>query len=149
MSDSVTARAVIAEAERWIGTPYRHQGRMRGVGCDCIGLLLGIWRGLYGSVPEAPRNYAADWADGERGDSLLDACRRHFIERPVAEMAPGDLLLFRWRPHLPARHAGIFTGQSRFIHAYERVGVVASPLVPGWRRRIAAVFSFPSLPGGD
>ncbi|MDI6026511.1 NlpC/P60 family protein [Corticibacterium sp. UT-5YL-CI-8] len=149
MSDSVTACAVIAEAERWIGTPYRHQGRVQGVGCDCIGLLLGVWQGLYGYAPETPQSYAADWADAERGDSLLDACRLHVAEKPVTDMAVGDLLLFRWRPHLPARHAGILTERSRFIHAYERAGVVSSPLVPSWRGRIAAVFSFPSLPAGD
>ncbi|MFZ1680734.1 MAG: peptidase P60, partial [Rhizobiaceae bacterium] len=34
-------RIVVAEAERWIGTPYRHQGSTRGVGCDCLGLVLG------------------------------------------------------------------------------------------------------------
>ncbi len=29
----------------WLGTPYRHQGRRKGVGCDCLGLVLGVWRG--------------------------------------------------------------------------------------------------------
>ncbi|MEM1422329.1 MAG: peptidase P60, partial [Pseudomonadota bacterium] len=34
------------EASRWIGTPYRHQASLRGVGCDCLGLLRGVWRAL-------------------------------------------------------------------------------------------------------
>ena len=36
--------AIVAEAHRWIGTPYRHQASLRGVGCDCLGLLRGVWR---------------------------------------------------------------------------------------------------------
>ena len=35
------------------------------------------------------------------------------------ELATGDLLLFRWRPHLPAKHAGILIEHDRFVHAYE------------------------------
>jgi NlpC/P60 family putative phage cell wall peptidase len=58
-------------------------------------------------------------------------------------MAAGDLLVFRWRPHLPAKHAGILIGQDRFVHAYEGMAVSLSALVPQWRRRIACVFAFP------
>jgi NlpC/P60 family putative phage cell wall peptidase len=47
-------RAVVAEAMDWIGTPYRHQASRKGVGCDCLGLVRGVWRALYGREPEAP-----------------------------------------------------------------------------------------------
>lgn len=135
---------VVAEANGWIGTPYRHQGAAKGVGCDCLGLVRGVWRALYGREIEHPGPYAADWSETGGGGRLLDAARRHFRERPAAAFRPGDLLLFRWRPHLPARHAGIAVGGDRFIHAYEGAGaVVASPLVPQWRRRVAAAFAFP------
>ena len=36
--------AILAECRAWIGTPYRHQASVKGVGCDCLGLLRGIWR---------------------------------------------------------------------------------------------------------
>ncbi|MHC0449485.1 MAG: hypothetical protein ACRY3E_05325 [Candidatus Lariskella arthropodorum] len=29
-------------ARLWIGTKFQHQGRKRGIGCDCVGLILGI-----------------------------------------------------------------------------------------------------------
>lgn len=44
---------IIAEARAWIGTPYRHQGSLKGVGCDCLGLVCGVWRALNGAEPEA------------------------------------------------------------------------------------------------
>lgn len=135
---------VVDEATSWIGTPYRHQGRRKGGGCDCLGLVLGVWEALRGEAIEAPADYSADWADTGPGDCLLDACRARMVEKAVNEAEAGDLLLFAFRPHLPTRHAGILFEGGRFVHAYERVGVIASPLVPSWRRRIRAAFAFPA-----
>ena len=133
--------AVIAEALSWLGTPYRHQASRRGVGCDCLGLVRGVWAGLYGSEPERPGPYSMDWAEASGEERLLDAARRHFVEQ--RDLAPGGLVLFRWRQHLPAKHAGILVTEDSFLHAYEGRGVVISALVPQWRRRIAGIFAFP------
>lgn len=140
---------VVAEAREWIGTPYRHQGSRKGVGCDCLGLVRGIWRSVYGGEPEAPGPYAPDWAESSGEDRFLEAARRHCIAKAKEDMAPGDLLLFRWRPNVPAKHAAILVAADRFIHAYQGHAVLASPLVPLWRRRIAGVFAFPPLPLGE
>jgi NlpC/P60 family putative phage cell wall peptidase len=148
MTDSAEgsiASTVVGEALDWVGTPYRHQGSRKGVGCDCLGLLLGVWRALYGAEPEKPGAYAPDWAEAGGEDRFLDAARRHCVAKPLAELCAGDLVLFRWRPHLPAKHAGIMVGPDRFVHAYQGSAVVISALVPQWRRRIAGVFSFPIL----
>ena len=142
MSESV-ADAVVGEALSWLGTPYRHQGLHKGVGCDCIGLVLGIWRAVYGVEPELPGPYAPDWAEAGGEERLLAGARRHFGEKPLTEMAAGDLMVFRWRPHLPSKHAGILVGQDHFVHAYEGMAVSLSALVPQWRKRIAGVFAFP------
>ncbi len=133
---------VIAETLRWVGTPYRHQASRRGVGCDCLGLVLGVWRQVCGAPPQLPGPYAPDWAEtGE--DLLLAAARRHCREIAPGEARPGDLLLFRWRPHLPCRHVGILMPDGRFAHACQGCAVVLSALVPQWRQRIAASFLFP------
>lgn len=140
----MTGAEVLAVAESFIGTPYRHQGSTSGVGCDCLGLIRGVWRVLYGREPEEPQPYAPDWAERGAQDRLADAALRHFGPAlPLADLSPGDLILFRWRPELPAKHAGIYAGNDRFIHAYEQAAVINSPLVPSWRRRIAAVHRFP------
>ncbi|HTO30826.1 MAG TPA: NlpC/P60 family protein [Pararhizobium sp.] len=135
---------VVMLAETWIGTPYRHQASLKGVGCDCLGLVRGVWREIYGQEPELPPAYQPDWAERGVEDRLFDAARRHFGEPlPRTEMRPGDLLLFRWRPDMPAKHAGIACDDARFIHAYEQAAVIRSPFVPSWRRRIAGIFRFP------
>lgn len=138
--------AVVREALSWIGTPYRHQGCQKNVACDCLGLVRGVWRALYGLELEDPGPYAPDWSDEGRAEPLLEGCGRHLTEKPVVEMLPGDLLLFRWRPRLAVKHAGILIHPASFIHAYEAGGgVTRSSLVPQWKRRIAAVFAFPPL----
>ena len=142
--DDVAAR-VVAEALDWVGTPYRHQGARKGVGCDCLGLLIGVWRAVYGAAPEAPGPYSVDWAEAGGGDQFLEAARRHCREKVVVEVAAGDLILFRWRSHLPAKHAAILVATDRFVHAYEGSAVVVSALVPQWRKRIAAAFAFPEI----
>jgi NlpC/P60 family putative phage cell wall peptidase len=136
---------IVKLAEGWIGTPYRHQGAMKGVGCDCIGLIRGIWRELYGEEPEAVPAYAPDWAERSGEDRLMDAGQRLFGPAlPIGEAEPGDLLLFRWRPDCAAKHAGILVAPTHFIHAYEQAAVTRSALVHSWRRRIAAVHRFPA-----
>ncbi|KQQ37829.1 peptidase P60 [Rhizobium sp. Leaf306] len=142
---SAAGERIVAVAETWIGTPYRHQGATRGIGCDCIGLIRGIWRELYGEEPEPVAPYAPDWAERGGEDRLLVAGIRLFGPAlGVGQMQPGDLLLFRWRPDTMVKHAGILAGPSHFIHAYEQMAVTRSVLVPSWRRKIAAVHRFPT-----
>lgn len=135
-------RRVLAEARSWIGTPYQHQASCKGVGCDCLGLLRGLVRHIYGQEPESIPAYAADWSLAGSED-LLAAGRRWLIEVPSDKVRPGDVLLFRWQGGVPARHVGVLSAPDQFIHAYERVGVTESPLVPAWSKRLAYCFQFP------
>ncbi len=136
--------AVIAATLDWVGTPYRHQGRLKGVACDCLGLVRGVWQEVYGNELADPGPYSADWAEGAGDEPLLEGLRRHFGEMAQPDIADGDVIAFRWRPHLQAKHVAIMVGPDRFAHAYQGHGVVVTQFVPQWRRRIAAVFAFPS-----
>jgi NlpC/P60 family putative phage cell wall peptidase len=136
---------VIAEARSWIGTPYKHQASLKGVGCDCLGLLRGIWRALYGTEPELTPAYAPDWAEANGEERLAEAARRHLAEIALNEAQPGDVLLFRWRPHLPAKHAAILVAPDRITHAHDGAAVAEVYFAPFWRRRLAFAFRFPKL----
>lgn len=146
MRDEQARRTLIVDhAQEWLGTPYRHQGSLKHVGCDCLGLVRGVWRHLYGSEPEHAGPYSMDWAETGAGDPLLSAAQRHFVA--TNQLLPGCLIVFRWSAHLPAKHLGIYAGDDRFIHAYERACVISSVLVPHWRKRIAGLFEFPDTIG--
>jgi NlpC/P60 family putative phage cell wall peptidase len=152
MSASIAdSQRVIALARGLIGTPYRHQAALAGVGCDCLGLIRLVWRGLHGSDPETPPPYAAggEAGVGEDPHALIRAARRHLIaiDAPEADgPAPGAVLAFRWRPHQPVRHLAILSAPDRMVHAQDGAGVAEVPFGPWWSRRMAAVFQFPSNP---
>jgi NlpC/P60 family putative phage cell wall peptidase len=130
-------------ARGWIGTPYAHQASLKGVGCDCLGLIRGVWRERFESEPELPPPYAPDWAEAGLDETLANAGRRHLIEIPPLVFAAGDVLLFRWKPHLPAKHAGIAVDRTRMIHAQDGAGVCEVSLNKWWLQRLAFAFRFP------
>lgn len=138
---------VVTLARAWIGTPYHHQASVKGVACDCLGLIRGIWRESHGAEPETPLPYTADWGEGGGQEVLMAAALRHLlpVDRKVG-LAPGDVLLFRMRAGAVAKHLGILSQAGdapRFIHAYNAHGVIDSPLTAPWQNRIAARFRFP------
>ena len=134
--------AVVLAARGWIGTPYLHQASVKGAGCDCLGLLRGVWREVFGAEPERVPPYSMDWAEPQGIEVLLGAAQRHLVEKPVADAAPGDVLVFRMRSGAVAKHVGLMAGPAGFIHSYAGHGVVESALTDAWRRRIAGCFAF-------
>ena len=145
LEDASARDLIVAAARRWLGTPYRHQASRRGVGCDCLGLIVGVWRDVYGTAPAHGRTYGADWAElaGDR-EPLLEACECHC--RSVATARAGDLVVFRFAQHTAAKHLAILATPTTIIHARERHAVSEEPLTSWWRRRIAGAFSFPPVP---
>lgn len=144
---SLTSELVIAEARRWIGTPYIHQASLLGVGCDCLGLVRGVWRSVVGQEPEAPGAYTPDWAEASGIERLADAGARHFLSVSTADFVAGDVLLFRWRDNVPAKHLGIATSAASMVHAHDGAAVCEVALSAWWRRRLAFAFRFPGSPG--
>ena len=139
----MTRADVLLESRRWIGTPYQHQASCRGAGTDCLGLVRGIWRALYGSEPCAVPPYRPDW-DGLPGDeALLQAAQTYFA--PISEPQPGDLILFRPHPAGAAKHCAILSAPDCIIHAYWGRCVAETSLSAWWRRRQVAAFSFPHM----
>lgn len=139
---------IVAEARSWLGTPYQQQASLRGVGCDCLGLVRGVWRAVVGGEPEPLPPYGADWAEAGGEELLLGAVGRWFIEAAAGEPRVGDLLLFRMHPAAPIKHAAILSAEgpgARMIHAYWGRTVVENALGPWWRGRLAAVFRFPGV----
>ncbi|MDZ4135575.1 MAG: peptidase, partial [Paracoccaceae bacterium] len=120
---------------------------LRGVGCDCLGLARGVWREVVGDEPFPIPPYSRDWGETGPREVLAEGARRMMHEVALNDAGPGALVLFRMgRSTAPtraiAKHVGILTAPDRFIHSYERLGVVEEILTPTWRRRIAFAFLF-------
>lgn len=141
----IGSAAIVAEARAWIGTPFRHQASLQGVGCDCLGLLRGVWRAFYGDEPEPVSAYTPDWAEASGVEALAEAARRHLVPIGCTAFAAGDVLLFRWRAGLPAKHAAIATSAGTMVHAHDGAAVAEVAITPWWRRRLAFAFRFPAV----
>ena len=145
-----TRTRIIAEARAWIGTPYRHQASLKGVGCDCLGLVRGVWRALHGAEPEATPRLCA--ATGRRRAALKrsrDAALRHLVRarRPRTRSRPATCCCSAGaraiRPSTPRSS----TAPDLMVHAHDGAAVAEVAIAPWWRRR-ASPYAF-RFPGSD
>lgn len=131
---------IVQAARGWLGTPYRHQASARGAGCDCLGLIRGVWREVHGAEPLPIPPYTPDWSEPQGEERLHDACAALL---PEGRGELGDLLLFRMRGGAVAKHLGILSragASPAFIHSMSRHGVIESPLSAPWAQRVVARF---------
>jgi NlpC/P60 family putative phage cell wall peptidase len=142
-SSTDTGTRAVDIARSWLGTPYHHQMAVKGAGCDCLGLVRGVYAELYGREPEAPPPYTPDWAEATGRETLIEAAARHLIAVDPDHPRPGDVMIFRMRRGAKAKHAAILATPGAMIHAFENNPVCEVPFSPWWRARLAALFAFP------
>jgi NlpC/P60 family putative phage cell wall peptidase len=142
--------SLVAEARTWIGTPWHHQAPLKGIGCDCTGLVRGV---INAFRPLPPDLQAMDYARTPDGVTLLHLCRRHLRAVPTSAIRPGDVLVFRYTPGGAPQHMGFAAdylhGGLSLVHALDQRGgnpgrVVEHRLDSTWQRRIVAVFRVPA-----
>lgn len=144
-----TNNQVLEIARTWVGTPYRHQASVKGSGCDCIGLITGIWRELFGKYPKGFKMpaYTPYWAE-ESGKSLMvNIGKQYLIEILPKEKLPGDVLMYRMMRRGQTKHAGIYLGSNKLIHAYDGHAVTKATLITNVGAALTYVFRFPETAG--
>lgn len=135
---TVTGEQVAAAAREWLGTPWHHQGRVKGVGVDCAGVVLGVARDL-GLSEFDMTGY------GHRPNSreLQELCHSHMTPVPVAEARLGDVLLIEVDNQ--PQHLAIVSDVG-MIHAFAPLRrVVEHRLDDAWTARIVAAFRMPGV----
>ena len=145
MTHPITRDAIVLAARTWIGTPYHHQASCKGIGADCLGLVRGVWRDVYGSDAEVPPAYSRDWAEASGLETMLAGAARHLTAKDTPVIEPGDVIVFRLRPATVAKHTAIAATTDTFVHAMEGAASCEVALTAWWRRRIAGVFQFPGV----
>lgn len=144
----MTTRAQVAEQARdWIGTPFAHQHRARGVGVDCVGLVIGVAREL-GLVPACFD--VTGYPTTPDGATLPAQCAA--VMQPITreEMGEGDVVLVAWQGG-PPQHLGIVCtyrhGGLAMIHAENRAHrcVVETRLLFGRAMRFMAAYRLPGV----
>lgn len=149
----MTTRADVVKAARgYVGTPFRHQGRILDVAIDCVGLVLCIGEDLHLSDREGVPFKRADYPDYAAQPTdrfVLQELRRRAIAKPIgAQLEPGDILAMRI-PHLPCHAAVVVDRADRLymIHAYDSGPrqCVEHIISTAWRNRAVGVFCFPGV----
>jgi NlpC/P60 family putative phage cell wall peptidase len=135
---------IVALARGWIGTPYHHQGTLKGIGCDCLGLLRGLYLEQFGVLPTVPP-YRPDWAENGAAETLIDGLHRWLTSIDVSEALSGDVFVFTLRRGAIAKHVGILSSPTHFIHAHEGAAVAEIALTAWWQRHVVAAFRFPAV----
>ncbi len=145
MQKTISRQTIIDEALSWVGTPYQHQCAAKHAGCDCLGLVRGIWRKLYGDEPAKIPPYTPNWAESGEEEILKSACDHHLDAVALKHAKPADILLFRMQAGVQAKHMAILVEPDLIVHAYWGRAVTRSFLAPFWVRRRAYAYSFPNL----
>lgn len=120
----MTARAdIVAEARRWLDTPFHHRARVRGAGVDCANLLIAVYHAV-GLVPDVDTGpYPPDWHLHHDAPRFLDTLRQYADPLPAGETPqPGDVAMFTYGRH--AAHGAIVITWPVVIHAWRDVGCV-------------------------
>ena len=144
---------VEAVARSWVGTPFHHQQSVKGVGCDCVGLINGV--GIECAIIDFT---PAKWARFEgysrrpRPEQLLAYSDTflHRIDVPTHKIAPrASIGLIAWRPGEPlhfAIRARADDGRPTIIHALDKLkAAVEHGFVDEWPDMIDSWWAFPGI----
>jgi NlpC/P60 family putative phage cell wall peptidase len=136
---------LVTLARSWIGTPYHKMAAVKGRGCDCLGLLRGVYAEVTGEliVPPAYKGRPPRAALGR--ESMLEAAREYLVEVPVYTRGPGTVLVFRVHPKLAAWHCGIMTNSKDMVHSHSGREVYEVTLGQRWEQRVVGAFKFPQI----
>lgn len=140
----VEATKIVEEARSWVGTPFHAGARIKGIGADCAGLVVGIAE-HFGMVVPGLIAYGMSGRHFPRGDKLLERLR-DICGNESFDMKPGTIGIFTIHPRrrLP-QHLAILT-ESTMIHADADVGAVVEHHVSIlWRERFICNFHFPPV----
>ena len=144
-----SADTIIDTARSYLGTRFRHQGRTRAEGLDCLGLLLAIaqdigvtWQADIGAMHE-DRGYSHMPCTTE----LRRGLELSLIAKPTEAMQITDIVLLCVQGR--AQHLGILaryadSDDRSLIHAYAPARkVVEHRLDDAWRQAICGVYGLP------
>jgi hypothetical protein len=120
-------------ARETLGTPFKHQGRICGVGLDCVGVGVHIAKraGLdYQDLPAYPRSPFRNL--------LTDTLNSQDCLQLTSELSEGCFLLMKFFKE--PMHLAYCAGEN-IIHSYESVGrVVEHRLDSKWKSRIVKIY---------
>lgn len=137
-------------ARSWVGTAWRHQGRVKrnlqfGGGVDCAGLIIEVGNAL--SLFEGQFAFH-HYSRLPTGSFVRQVCEAYLAPKLLKDKLPGDILLINISNE--SRHIALYSDSDTLIHAYEPAKQVAEQRLDGaWQQRLVAAFAYPKLSNAD
>ena len=144
---------IIKYAREWLGTSFKHQGRLKKTlydngGCDCIGLIIEISKRFNLKSKTGKLLYHYDTKDYNRFPdkySLLELMQKHLTEIDRKDLKEADILLFKFDNY--PQHVAITSMYSEkqisIIHSYIKAGKVSEHILDkSWNKKIVSAFRF-------
>lgn len=141
---------LVIEARQWVGTPFKHQASLKGIGCDCIGLIAGVAREMGFKDAERFKNDVRfrGYARTPEPTMLQTAVSEYLepVDRDTAE--PGDIMLFRFKDEPQHFAMLVERGFDRYmVHSYMQArGVVENRIDDKWRGRMVGAYKYREVP---
>ena len=124
------------EARKWLGTPYKHQGRQIHRGVNCLGLVAEAMKAAGHKV-----NDRIDYSRYPSGNLLITGLASQLKEVSLDEIDSGDILVMAQRTQ--ANHVMIYDHQSKtVIHSYFRCGCVVEQPIKLYEGMIKKAFRY-------
>ena len=152
--NKISKSALVAQqAKTWLGTKFKHQGRLKKNnrfpgGVDCIGLIVGITREL--NICDSNNNPLhkfdrTDYSREPNGNLLREIFDKFLQVEKNSEIKVGQILLIKFAKH--PQHVGVVAehpeGGFSIIHAYQPAGkVVEHRLTEIWQQKIVEIYKF-------
>ncbi len=141
-----TREEIVAEARSWIGTRFHHQARIKGVGVDCINLIIGVGMAL--DLGESKFNWDDHpeyhgYGKSPNGTLLIEGCERFMKRIDRRDAKPGDILIMKFVEE--PQHFVMVTevDPTYIVHAYAQMRkVVEHRYDEAWRARTVAAYRF-------
>lgn len=139
-------KRIIQEARTWVNTPFHLHGRLKHIGCDCVGLVLGVAKELNLMSKQnhvLPHFETLDYHPRESNKLLVQMLNLHLVEKTNLQIA--DVVMLKY-DSIPG-HIGIISqnnsGVLSIVHANMRFKkVVEHTLDESIKSRIVGIFSF-------
>lgn len=142
-----TSEDLVREARSWIGTPYVAQAAMKGVGADCVGLIIGVWKAC-GLIPQdySPGAYEENDA-GKLVTELVSLGFSEVAGNRLEACSTGCVLVLELP--MARRHCAIVSevdgDRVSIVHVYGRKrGVTEHVMDAAWWKRVESVWRWQS-----
>ncbi len=135
---------LIKEARSWIGTKFKHQGRVKisntdPGGCDCLGFILGL--GIKTKTGQLLSEFDPKVYPRFLNSNLLQEQLDNLLYK-AENIETGDIILFKiniWPQHLAIVSA--IEPHINIIHSYAQARMVVEQYLPAdWKRNVVGIY---------